>query len=105
MGNAIKHIPSKRAVWIDAEDVQENGQEWIKISVSDNGPGIPEDILDDLFKKYEQHKGSGKGDAYSHGLGLTFCKMAMEEQGGKIYAESELDKGSVFVIMFPMQRL
>jgi PAS domain S-box-containing protein len=69
-------------------------ESWVQLAVSDNGPGIPADQLKSIFAKFVrvQHKDSPQGT----GLGLAFCQLAVEAHGGKIWAESIVEKGSTF---------
>ena len=66
--------------------------------VADNGPGIPEEYRDKIFGKFFQIETDTKGKKYGVGLGLAFCKMAVETQGGSIWVESEEGKGTSFKV-------
>jgi nitrogen fixation/metabolism regulation signal transduction histidine kinase len=68
----------------------------IVVSVSDNGTGIPESLRKKMFTPNFTTKSSGAG------LGLSIAKRYVENAGGKIWFESETDKGSVFFIEFPL---
>ena len=68
------------------------------IRISDNGPGIPDDIKDTLFEPFVT---SGKDTGT--GLGTAIAKKVIEEHGGKIWFESEPGKGTVFYIKFPVE--
>lgn len=70
----------------------------IIISVTDNGPGIPGRHKDKVFEKFFQADVRKEGKRYGVGLGLTFCKMAVEAQRGKIWVESEEGKGTSFKV-------
>ena len=71
--------------------------EHIEITVSDNGPGIPDDIKDKIFQPFFTTKPVGKGT----GLGLMICKEFIERNGGKIWLESTPGKGSRFTLSIP----
>ncbi len=74
---------------------------FVRISVKDTGNGIPHEDLDHIFDRYTQSHnaaGSVRGGA---GLGLAFCKMAVESFNGIIWAESEAGAGSEFIILLP----
>ncbi|HYW96647.1 MAG TPA: ATP-binding protein, partial [Bacteroidales bacterium] len=66
------------------------------ISVSDNGKGIPEDIRDRLFQPNFTTKSSGMG------MGLAIVKNIVESAGGKIWYETELNKGTTFYVLLPL---
>ena len=67
------------------------------IAVSDNGTGIPASLQKKLFTPNFTTKSSGMG------LGLSIVKRYVENANGKIWFESEADKGSVFYIEFPLK--
>lgn len=72
----------------------------LRICVSDTGIGVPKEHLEKIFDKFFQssgHEVSRKGQ----GLGLAFCRMAVESHGGKIWVESEQGKGSRFFVTLP----
>jgi len=71
---------------------------YLKITVSDTGPGIPPDIIDSIFEPYFTTKGVGKGT----GMGLALAHGIVESYGGKITVDSELGKGAVFSIYLPI---
>lgn len=72
------------------------------LSVADTGKGIPEKAHDRIFRKFMQASDSG-GPRTSTGLGLTFCKLATEAHGGKIWFESEAEQGSTFYVSLPAE--
>ena len=77
-------------------------KDFLKISVSDNGPGIPDGFKEKIFEKFVQIERDKSGLRAGAGLGLTFCKMAVEAHGGSIWVESELDNGSSFIFTLPI---
>jgi signal transduction histidine kinase len=73
------------------------GRESIRIWVSDNGPGIEEEGREALFRKFGQvDSGVRRKIGHTSGLGLAFCKMAIDAQEGRIGVESEVGQGSTF---------
>jgi signal transduction histidine kinase len=100
LGNAIKFTPRggdiTLAVVMDGD--------MMRFSISDTGPGIPEDAFDKIFEKFGQVKQrESSGTKMSTGLGLTFCKMAVEAHGGSIEVQSEVGKGSTFSFTIPCE--
>jgi signal transduction histidine kinase len=78
---------------------------FVEFSVSDTGVGIPADEVGGLFEKYRQTT-SGKISAHKGtGLGLAICKMIVQAHGGKIWVESEEDKGATFRFTIPSVRV
>jgi signal transduction histidine kinase len=78
----------------------EKAGEIVRASFSDDGPGIPPENLGQIFNPFFTTKEVGKGI----GLGLSICHGIVTEHGGKIYAESELGKGSTFVVELPISQ-
>ena len=74
----------------------------IRISITDTGIGIPSDKLEAIFESFEQVDASNTREYGGTGLGLSVTKQLLELQGGKIYAESELGKGSKFIFTLPV---
>jgi PAS domain S-box-containing protein len=70
---------------------------WLEISVSDNGIGIPEEILPKLFKLNGQYSSTGTANEPGTGLGLVLCHEMVEKNGGRIWAESIPGQGTTFV--------
>jgi signal transduction histidine kinase len=97
--NALSFVPSHGGkVVVGAED--RDGV--VRVFVRDNGPGIPASAHERIFEKFGQHDASrGRAVRHSSGLGLTFCKMAVEAQGGRIGIESEPGAGSTFWFELP----
>jgi len=79
----------------------ERGNGNVRFHVADNGQGIPADYLESVFDKYTQVRNRERGFHYGVGLGLTFCKLAVEAQGGRIWVDSEERKGSTFHVELP----
>jgi len=75
----------------------------VRLSVRDTGSGIAGENLENIFERFVQVKGDGSCERGGAGLGLAYCKMAVESMGGVIWVESEIGKGSEFIIMLPCQ--
>jgi len=74
---------------------------FVRISVKDTGNGIPHEDLDHIFERYTQSHNAVGRERGGAGLGLAFCKMAVESFNGIIWAESEAGVGSEFIILLP----
>jgi len=70
--------------------------------VTDTGDGIPPDQLDAIFDKFYQVRTHGGGKTPGTGLGLAIAKSLVELQGGRIWVESEVGRGSRFVFTLPL---
>ncbi len=98
LGNAIKFTPTNGEVTLS---LQGSGNEWVKISVADTGPGIPSDEANRIFDKFYQVTQPEKQKAMGTGLGLSITKALVEMHGGKIWLESEVGRGSIFSFILP----
>ena len=83
------------------EVIVEDSESQVKISVKDNGLGIPLEKQKDLFKKFYQVDTSLTREVGGSGLGLAICKGLIEEHGGTISVESAPGAGSTFSFTIP----
>jgi PAS domain S-box-containing protein len=107
ISNAIKFTADEGEIFISSKLLKKNvkGEEkyWSRISVKDTGPGIPQDQLKKVFKKYEQIGTDSGLKALGTGLGLTICEEIISQHGGEIWAESEENNGSTFSFILPIE--
>lgn len=98
LSNALKYTPSGKTVtvWVETRD------DGVHFAVADEGPGIPKEYLDRIFDRFVQVEARKAGAAVGTGLGLTFCKMAVEAHGGRIWLESEVGKGTTVHFVLPL---
>jgi len=96
ISNALKFTNSDDTIRINLESTGADAT----ISVSDNGEGIPRDQHEHIFEKFGQTN-SGRQHRHSTGLGLAFCRLAVEAHKGKIGVQSEPGKGSKFWFTLP----
>jgi len=94
--NAAKYTPPGGCIEVSAEA----GSQELTVTVSDNGPGIPPEQKLAIFDKFAriQRPGGPKG----MGLGLAFCRLAVQAHGGRIWVESEPGNGSRFHFTLPL---
>jgi signal transduction histidine kinase len=100
VGNAIKFTPRRGEIRIGMES--RNG--LARITVSDSGPGVDPEHRKVIFEKFGQAPLGRAGKARSTGLGLTFCKLAVEAHGGNIGVESGSKGGARFWIELPRRK-
>jgi signal transduction histidine kinase len=98
LNNAIKHSPSNSTVTVSADSA---GSDRVAIRVSDQGSGVPAEWRDKVFDRFSQVEARQAGFAVGSGLGLTFCRLAVEAQGGRIWLEGEPDQGTTAVFTLP----
>jgi signal transduction histidine kinase len=99
--NSIKHTPSGGKINVQAE---QSGQ-FVRVSVTDNGEGIPAADVPYLFERFYRVDKSRTRNGGGSGLGLTITKRLVEAHGGTIGVQSELGKGSSFFFTVPVDSL
>ncbi|MDD5674793.1 MAG: HAMP domain-containing sensor histidine kinase, partial [Chitinivibrionales bacterium] len=99
LGNAFKFTPGDGAISMSAA----HNESDIRVTVHNSGPAIPAEYHRKIFEKFGQVGLHNEGKMYSTGLGLTFCKLAVEAHGGKIGVESETGKGNTFWFTLPLK--
>ncbi|MFL7794589.1 MAG: ATP-binding protein [Anaerolineae bacterium] len=98
LDNALKFTPAGGRVWVEAHPEAKA----VRVDVVDTGPGIPAGERERIFEKFTQVRGQ-TGSRRGSGLGLTFCRMAVEAHGGRIWIEDGPGgKGSRFVFTVPI---
>jgi len=98
--NALTHTANGVEITILAHHDAATG--GILFTVADNGPGIPPEYHELIFRKFERAKQPEVPRVRSSGLGLTFCKLAVEVHGGRIWVRSTEGNGSQFHIALPV---
>lgn len=99
LSNALAHTSSGGSIELTVGE----GEGGLVVSVSDTGDGIDEELSDELFGRYAQDRSSRGPGRTSVGLGLAYCKIAVEAHGGRIWAENT-DHGSRFSFSLPRPR-
>lgn len=98
VGNAIKFTPGGGLVRVQVEQ----NKDEIQVHVTDTGPGIPPDQMDQLFQKFAYVTGpDGRRTGAGAGLGLAISAGIVSQHGGRIWARSTLGKGSTFSFALP----
>jgi signal transduction histidine kinase len=100
VSNAIKYSPTGGTIEIQGETQNDR----VIISVIDQGMGIPEDQLEKVFERFHRVDSKATRFVSGTGLGLYISKNLIEAQGGKIWIESELGKGSKFSFSLPIAK-
>ena len=99
LANAIKFTPENGRI----EVVSKEKDTEVEISISDTGVGISSQDIEKLFRVDISHTTIGTGKEKGTGLGLILCKEFVEKNGGTIWVESEIGKGSQFYMRLPSQ--
>jgi signal transduction histidine kinase len=96
--NAVRHSPPGAPVFLEAQGTKEG----VAFRVRDQGPGIPLDVRSRIFDKYVRVASApGTETSFGRGLGLAFCRIAVEAHGGRISIEDNQPTGSVFIVHIP----
>lgn len=98
LNNAVKYTPNNGKITISAN----TESDFVKIEITDNGIGIPNNQLKTIFEKYRQVNAKSVGNVRSSGIGLTFCKMAIEAHDSKIGVKSSINIGTSFYFSLPL---
>ena len=96
VNNAVKYAPASRKIVIRAESIPG----FVKVTVSDFGPGIPKEKLNHIFERYYQAERTGP-ELSGLGLGLYICAEIIEKHGGQMGVESEVGRDSSFWFTLP----
>jgi signal transduction histidine kinase len=97
--NAITHAHGAVRVRLS---VRRDG-DAVLFTVADNGPGIAPEYQELVFRKFETVRMAGGPRPRSSGLGLTFCRLAVEAHGGRIWVQSAVGEGSQFHVRLPLE--
>jgi signal transduction histidine kinase/DNA-binding response OmpR family regulator len=105
LSNAVKFTPEYGAIRLSAEFIgEEDGQCELQMSVADTGIGISEEQQTRLFSSFQQADSGTSRKFGGTGLGLSISKRIIEMMGGRIWIESELDKGATFNFTVLLER-
>lgn len=97
IGNALKFSPAGSTVWVEVRDRADD----VLFLVRDRGRGIPPDRLESIFERFQQVDVSDSRQKGGTGLGLAICSQIVQRHQGRIWVESELDRGSAFYFTIP----
>ncbi len=97
--NAVKHSIKGGKIRLSARFEPEQGR--LQVTVKDDGEGIAPEYTEKIFEKFAQADLKKLGLKTDRGLGLTFCKLAVEAHGGRIWVESKIGTGSEFKFYLP----
>ncbi len=105
VSNAIKHTGDRADVSMGLDVVNDNGGRYCRVSVEDNGPGIPDDFKGVIFNRVLKGTSKAKG----MGLGLYLVKSLVESYHGRVWVEDRVkgdySKGAQFVVMLPANEM
>lgn len=99
MSNAIKFSEKGTKIYININTEDDK----LNLSIKDEGPGISEEDQKKMFKPFTRLSATPTGGEPSNGLGLSIIKSLCQQLGGKIKVESELEKGTTFIVNIPLE--
>jgi signal transduction histidine kinase len=106
--NAYKYGPRQATISLEVvpATMDDGAEPAVELRVRDEGAGIPAAYRQIVFEKYGRAGGSGAREARSsHGLGLVFCRRAVNLHGGAIWIDDQVARGSCFCVRLPVARL
>lgn len=107
IGNAISFSPAEGRITLTLRRSEEkSGEAWIEMAVEDEGPGVPENKLEEIFSRFYSERPSEEKFGAHSGLGLSISKQIIDAHGGEIFAENRLAPGAQilgarFVVRLP----
>lgn len=103
-GNAVKYNKPMGSIDFKCYEIsEENGIAQICFEISDTGIGIGEEYLKHIFEPFTQEEDGARTTYKGTGLGMTITKNLVDNMGGTIQIKSELNKGSVFTVVLPLE--
>jgi signal transduction histidine kinase len=98
ISNSIKFSPEGSLITLSAQEI---GDGRAEIQVHDEGRGIPDDKLEQIFERFQQVDASDSRAMGGTGLGLAICRSIVTQHGGKIWATSSAGQGATFHFTLP----
>ena len=104
LSNAMQHTPSGGQITVSAQRVEEDGEhgEEVHVTVQDTGGGIPAEDLPHIFERFYRTDRARSRETGGSGLGLSITRSLVEAHGGRLWARSMEDQGSVFTFALPL---
>jgi two-component system sensor histidine kinase GlrK len=106
LNNAMKFTPDGGIVRVAAalreKAGERGGGQWVEVRVSDTGVGIPAEEIERIFNKFYQSPHHQNQHEHGTGLGLAIARHIVVAHGGQLWVESQLDRGSTFILLLPV---
>ena len=98
--NAVKYTPQGGSIFVDVQElpVEKEGYATIRTSISDTGLGIGKEYIPHLFESFSRERTSSESGIMGTGIGLAIVKTLVDMMGGNVTVESELGKGTTFIV-------
>lgn len=98
LDNGVKYAPENSKITVAAHQYET----YVRLDILDEGPGIPEEELSEIWKRF--YRGKTNRNASGVGIGLTLCRMIVWAQGGWVLCQNREDKGCRFSIFLPIEQ-
>jgi len=106
LGNLVQNALTHSASAVTLQLSARRESDGVLFTLADNGPGIPAEYHEVIFRKFERVKNPNIPHTRSSGLGLAFCKLVVDAHGGRIWVQSAGEgKGSAFHFLLPLKQL
>ena len=97
LDNAVKYSPESSEIMVAAQQYDT----YIRLDILDEGPGIPEEELPEIWKRF--YRGKSTRNASGVGIGLTLCRMIVQAQSGRVLCQNRGGTGCRFSIFLPAE--
>ena len=97
LDNAVKYAPEGSKITVSAQRYEQ----YVRLDILDEGPGIPEEELPEIWKRFYRSKTNR--NASGVGIGLTLCRMIVQAQGGRVLCQNLEGGGCRFSIFLPAE--
>ncbi len=104
VSNAAK-FTQQGSITASAFRIERDGRQFVQVSITDTGIGVPEDKLESIFEPFQQAENSPARQYEGTGLGLPIARKLIRKQGGEIWLVSEVGVGSTFSMIMPCDPL
>ena len=102
LDNVLKYTPDRAQISIQCQEITDGLCPSVQLCVQDNGPGIPEELLERIFEPFQQPNEVGGRSTSGVGLGLAISRRILDAHHGRIWAESAEGQGAAFYITLPL---
>ncbi|MEM9725550.1 MAG: stimulus-sensing domain-containing protein [Pseudomonadota bacterium] len=102
LDNAISFSPERSVIAVTLAEAELSRRPAFQVTVTDEGPGVPQDNLESIFERFYSERPSGEEFGRHSGLGLSICRQIIDAHGGRIWAENRKDRsGARFHVLLP----
>ena len=102
LSNAFKFTPQGGSISVDVKSILISGTEYLQIFIKDSGIGIPKDKIEKIFDRFYQVDDSSRRAYGGSGIGLSLVRELVDLHKWKIFADSEVGKGTAFTLEIPL---